>query len=156
MTEHETKNDFWNRTKDYHERYCRRVVCTKMQKEDHDIFVCSGCVYWDYCQLWHGGDVEDDELKYDLVNFVFNTKEGLITICARRQPKGNNPKIDMFVDDPEDKYEHEPCIELGDYAVMEYIMSRSLEEITKRYNQLHKRAIQPNLLSLTEAKYIFA
>ena len=154
MTEHETKNDFWNRTKNYHKRYCRQTVCIK--KEDHDIYCCIYCVYWDYCSLWYSDVVEfDDELKYDLVNFVCNTKKGLITICARRQPKENNSKIDMFVDDPEGKYEHEPCVELENYTAMEHLMSRPLEGMLKKYNQLHKRAIQPKLLTLAEVKNIF-
>ena len=150
----ETGTAFWKRMRNYDSLYCHIYHCKNSKTHP---YVCSNCIYWTAYDFEDGNLTEQEEKSvqgYNCVNFKYETKDLLITVCAR-QKRRNGIKIDMFVDILDyDRVKYEPCVVLEDYSVMEYIMSRPLEAIQKNRNGMYQRSLISRPLSLKEANLI--
>nr|QBK89499.1 MAG: hypothetical protein LCPAC001_00090 [Pithovirus LCPAC001] len=109
-------------------------------------------ILWSYIDEIIKYDVNEDILylkphviQYPHINIVANTNKCEITICIRFDREHDCVRlIDMFVTDPDDNYEKEPCAYLVGWDEVYFMLSLNMNKINACHKKLHKAVISAN------------
>ncbi len=136
----ETYDAFWTRMVHYYNSY----IC--------------------HSPYWHTTDLEKNMKKsvknpdYAFVNFTFHSELGSVHLCERFKPDPRHgTKIDIVVaaiDFDWGQQHGHPVADFQDFAVMAYILACPPNVILKHYTNLHKEAIQRDMITLADIKRI--
>lgn len=81
--------------KNYNSLYCHIYRCKNDKTKEHS-YICSDCICWDAYDYEDGNLTEQEEKSvqgYHCVSFKYETKDLIITVCARQKQR-NRIKID--------------------------------------------------------------